>query len=274
MSWHRPNSTAGGITSPFGPRGPIPGAPDASRYHLGVDLRAGTLGISSDLFAAEDGRVRRIYKTPLGAWVLEIDHGGGVMTRYAHMQRNGISVSVGDRVTGGQRVAAASKSGAPTIHLHFEVLVNGKQVDPVPFLRARGVNLAVTSTSGGGSNTGTATKPPSIPGAPAPIIPVPEEDAVRGDIESFYRYLIGREGSTKDVDAWAVSSAVEGLTRKQLVNRFLDSRAEVATVVNAFNQFLGHAPNQSQIDSWLSSRPTVRQVRDGIANSPEAKLKK
>ncbi len=170
MNWFRPNSSAGPITSGFGPRGPIPGAPDASRYHLGVDLRAGTLGVSSDIYATATGFVRRIYQTPLGAWVLELDHGGGVRSRYAHMQRAGISVGVGAPVVGGQRIAAASKSGAPTIHLHFEILVNGSQVDPVPFLRARGVNLSVTSVSNPVGTGGSVAKP-SIPGAPAPLIP-------------------------------------------------------------------------------------------------------
>lgn len=174
MKWHRPNSPAGRITSPFGPRGPIAGAPDASRYHLGVDLRAGTLGVTSDIYAAASGTVRRIYRTPLGAWVLELDHGAGIWTRYVHMQRAGIAVKVGDRVAGGQRVAAASNSGAPTIHLHFEVLIGGKQVDPVPWLKARGVDLTVTTAaSGAGTSAGlagadaitlpTITAPPSAP---------------------------------------------------------------------------------------------------------------
>jgi hypothetical protein len=111
---------------------------------------------------------------------------------------------------------------------------------------------------------------PTAPAAPAAVLDIPEDD-MRGDIEGFYRYLIGREGSTEDVDAWAVSSAVEGLTRKQVVGRFLDSRAEAATVVAAFRQFLKHDPNPSQVDAWLVGNPTVRQVRDGIANSPAAK---
>ncbi|MHA7132529.1 M23 family metallopeptidase [Oerskovia turbata] len=175
MSWHRPNSPSGRITSPFGPRGPIPGAPDASLDHLGVDLRAGTVGVPADLYAAAPGRVRRIYRTPLGAWVLELDHGGGVWTRYAHMQRAGIDVDAGDRVTGGQRIATASNSGAPTIHLHFEVLVNGRQVDPVPYLRARGVDLAVTTTTAARPSTGGSISTPTIPGRPAPI---EEEDDV------------------------------------------------------------------------------------------------
>lgn len=179
MTWHRPNSAAGRITSPFGPRGPIAGAPDASRYHLGVDLRAGTLAVPSDIYAAAAGTVRHIYRTPLGAWVLELDHGDKVWTRYVHMQLPGIAVKVGDRVAGGQRVAAASNSGAPTIHLHFEVLIGGKQVDPVPWLKARGVDLTATSTGAGtGASAGLKPAPPlATPTITAPpVVPDVQED--------------------------------------------------------------------------------------------------
>lgn len=177
MTWHRPNSSAGKITSPYGPRGPIAGAPDASRYHLGVDLRAGTLGVTSDIYAAAAGTVRRIYKTPLGAWVLELDHGDKVWTRYVHMQLPGIAVKVGDRVSGGQRVAAASNSGAPTVHLHFEVLINGRQVNPVPWLKARGVDLTATSTaSGSTAGASAALKPTATISIEAITIPSHQED--------------------------------------------------------------------------------------------------
>lgn len=177
MAWHRPNSAAGRITSPFGPRGPIAGAPDASRYHLGVDLRAGALAVAADIYAAAAGTVRRIYRTPLGAWVLELDHGDKTWTRYVHMQRSGIFVDVGQKVTAGQRVAAASNSGAPTIHLHFEVLIGGKQIDPVPWLKARGVDLTVTSTgSTSGATAGLKPAPPIATAAITTPAPTPQED--------------------------------------------------------------------------------------------------
>ncbi|KRD36797.1 hypothetical protein ASE27_10095 [Oerskovia sp. Root918] len=179
MSWHRPNAPSGPITSPFGPRGPIANAPNASRNHLGVDLRAGTLGVTSDIYAATAGTVRRIYKTPLNAWVLELDHGSKVWTRYAHMQRVGIAVAVGAKVVGGQRVAAASNSGAPTVHLHFEVLINGVQVDPVSYLRARGIDLTTTTVAKPGGGTGGPITTPTIPGRPAPITPEDDMDAAQ-----------------------------------------------------------------------------------------------
>lgn len=192
-AWHRPNSTAGKITSPFGPRPPIPNAPDASRDHRGVDLRAGTVQVDSDVYAASDGEVKRIFQTPLGAWVLEIDHGENTMTRYVHMQRDGIDPVVGEQVAGGQHVATASNSGAPTVHLHFEVLVNGRKVDPVPFLRAHGIDLTVVSGTNGKSGPGIVGIA-SILGAAAPLTPekdmTPEQDAALVDVFSNSRRLI------------------------------------------------------------------------------------
>lgn len=186
MSWHRPNAPSGPITSGFGKRGPIPGAPNASTYHLGVDLRAGTLSVTSDIYAATAGTVRRIYQTPLGAWVLELDHGKGVRTRYAHMQRAGIAVKVGAKVAGGQRIAAASNSGAPTVHLHFEVLIDGTQIDPVPYMKARGVDLTATTVAKPGGGTGSITVP-TIPGAPAPITPEDDmSEAAEKKIDAIY----------------------------------------------------------------------------------------
>ncbi|MEV7962423.1 M23 family metallopeptidase [Oerskovia paurometabola] len=270
MSWHRPNAPDGRITSPFGPRGQIANAPNASTNHLGVDLRAGTLGVTSDIYAATAGKVRRIYKTPLNAWVLELDHGSGVWTRYAHMQRASITVAAGDRVAGGQRIAAASNSGAPTVHLHFEVLVNGHQTDPVPYLQARGVDLTVTTTAAARPGASGQVAKPTTPGAPAPITPIQEDD-MRGLIEALYRRYHGREGSTREVDDWVISAAQSGKTPKQIVAAFESGHAETGTVVAAYNEILSRGPSTTDITAWLKDRPTVKQVRDGIAGSAEAK---
>jgi murein DD-endopeptidase MepM/ murein hydrolase activator NlpD len=144
VTWHRPNDPAGKITSPFGQRvAPYPGA---STYHLGVDLRAGTYGVDGSIYAAHDGMVSSRYVTPMGAQVVVIDHGGGLKTYYVHMPADGVYVARGQHVAGGQRIAIAGKTGAATVHLHFETRVNGTAVDPVPFMRARGVDLTVTAS--------------------------------------------------------------------------------------------------------------------------------
>jgi murein DD-endopeptidase MepM/ murein hydrolase activator NlpD len=67
--------------------------------------------------------------------VVEIDHGGGFKTRYAHLQA--IAVRVGQRVALGQRIGAMGSTGRSTgVHLHYEVWQNGRLQDPARFLKA------------------------------------------------------------------------------------------------------------------------------------------
>ena len=66
---------------------------------------------------------------------VEINHGTGVSTRYAHA--SGVLVKVGDRVQKGQDIALVGTTGRSTgPHLHFEVLRDGHAVDPQSYLRA------------------------------------------------------------------------------------------------------------------------------------------
>ncbi|WP_353368796.1 M23 family metallopeptidase [Aliiglaciecola sp. NS0011-25] len=65
--------------------------------------------------------------------LVEIDHGNGLVTRYGHNQ--GISVKIGDVVTKGQEIALMGSTGRSTgVHVHYEVIKNGKQQDPLPFV--------------------------------------------------------------------------------------------------------------------------------------------
>jgi murein DD-endopeptidase MepM/ murein hydrolase activator NlpD len=68
--------------------------------------------------------------------LVEIDHGGGLRTRYAHTKR--IDVKVGDVVTRGQPIAAVGSTGRSTgPHVHYEVLRNGQAIDPGEFVQRR-----------------------------------------------------------------------------------------------------------------------------------------
>jgi murein DD-endopeptidase MepM/ murein hydrolase activator NlpD len=67
-----------------------------------------------------------------GNYIL-IDHGGGMATGYGHCSQ--IFVSVGQQVQKGQAIGAVGSTGASTgPHLHFEVRINGKPVDPAQYL--------------------------------------------------------------------------------------------------------------------------------------------
>lgn len=135
--WAAP--AAGPITSTFGIRkDPLTGA--FTLLHQGIDLIGG--GEGGPIWAAQSGVVTDVFVDDAGGWGIDIDHGGGVMTRYKHMWPSGIHVSVGDRLTAGQHIGDVGSSGWATgPHLHFEIHVNGSPIDPVPFLADVGVTL-------------------------------------------------------------------------------------------------------------------------------------
>jgi murein DD-endopeptidase MepM/ murein hydrolase activator NlpD len=65
--------------------------------------------------------------------LIEVNHGNGYVTRYAHNSR--VSVAVGDTVERGQAIAVVGSTGRSTgPHVHFEVLKDGRQIDPMAFI--------------------------------------------------------------------------------------------------------------------------------------------
>ena len=103
-----------------------------STFHEGIDFAAPT---GTPVAAAAGGVVVTAeYHHQFGN-MLEIDHGNGIVTRYAHASR--LLMRVGDIVRRGQHVADVGSTGRSTgAHLHFEVLVMGVQQDPSKFLAA------------------------------------------------------------------------------------------------------------------------------------------
>lgn len=102
-------------------------------FHSGLDFR-GTYGQS--ILAAAPGRVSYVGPRQGYGNVVEVDHGKGLMTRYAHL--SGYSVREGQDVKRGEAIARMGSTGRSTgTHLHFEVRVNGAAVNPRPFLEAR-----------------------------------------------------------------------------------------------------------------------------------------
>ncbi|HEY4433846.1 MAG TPA: peptidoglycan DD-metalloendopeptidase family protein, partial [Candidatus Cybelea sp.] len=118
----------GQITSPFGwRRSPFNGSPD---FHPGLDIAAPT---GTTVTAAAGGTVIMAqWYGGYGNYVL-IDHGGGYSTGYGHL--SAIYVSNGQSVKRGQAIGAVGMTGEATgPHLHFEVRIDGKPVDPSPRL--------------------------------------------------------------------------------------------------------------------------------------------
>lgn len=125
----------GPMTDPFGPRPSRPAG--TAPFHPGDDIGA---ACGTTIVAASAGVVAQAGPNgSYGNFVL-IDHGGGVETAYGHIRDGGIGVTVGEHVAAGQPIAQVGSTGASTgCHLHLEVRVNGVQIDPYPFLAARGV---------------------------------------------------------------------------------------------------------------------------------------
>lgn len=119
----------GYISSSFGMRtDPIHGG---ARFHAGIDF-VGPPG--ADIYSVADGVVTKAASHPAYGFFIDIDHGQGLVTRYAHASR--LLVRAGDLVHAGQHIAAMGSTGRSTgVHLHFEVIRNGQHVNPSQMLR-------------------------------------------------------------------------------------------------------------------------------------------
>ena len=118
------------VSSSFGYRAdPFTGG---AAFHAGLDF-PGPRG--SPIYAAAKGKVSFVGPRQGYGNCIEITHGNGLMTRYGHLSK--FSARVGDKVNAGDVIAAMGNTGRSTgPHLHFEVRINGRAVNPRPFLEA------------------------------------------------------------------------------------------------------------------------------------------
>lgn len=101
-----------------------------SALHTGLDFPA---DVGTPILAAAGGVVLSVGMHPQYGQLVELDHGNGLITRYAHTSR--MLVKQGDLVKRGQTIAEVGSTGRSTgPHLHFEVLVEGVQQNPAKFL--------------------------------------------------------------------------------------------------------------------------------------------
>ena len=128
LPFHRP--TQARTTSGFGVRfDPFNGRP---ALHQGQDFSA---PLGSPIFATAPGVVSFVGVRSGYGNTVEIDHGRGFKTRYAHL--NSMAVRTGQTVTLGQRIGAMGTTGRSTgVHLHYEVWMDGRPQNPARFMRA------------------------------------------------------------------------------------------------------------------------------------------
>lgn len=161
------------VTSPFGPRkAPVPGA---STFHRGVDFSA---SVGTPVYASESGRVITNKFNRFRGWYIVVDHGGGLRTLYQHLNGRAPK-AVGSSVQRGEVIARTGRSGIGSgPHLHYEVHVNGKPVNPLPFIQGNG-----------------RRKPKPKPNPPTPPPSTPEISGSSGDsdkvtdLEKFDIYM-------------------------------------------------------------------------------------
>ncbi|WP_245168670.1 M23 family metallopeptidase [Cognatishimia activa] len=119
-----PYKTAVRYTSGFGMRW--------GRMHRGADI-AGPHG--TDIFATADGVVIHAGWSSGYGKLIKIKHAHGIETRYAHLAK--FRVKKGDRVSRGQHIGDMGNTGRSTgTHLHYEVRINGRAVNPMKFIKA------------------------------------------------------------------------------------------------------------------------------------------
>ena len=100
------------------------------KFHSGIDFSA---ALGTDTYATGDGVVADVERNEWGYGnLVVIDHGYGYKTRYAHLHK--AAVRKGQKVKRGQKIGTIGDSGKTTgVHLHYEVLKNDVQVDPINF---------------------------------------------------------------------------------------------------------------------------------------------
>ena len=120
--------TKGWLTSRFGMRkDPMTGR---NTMHRGIDFAA---SIGTPIVSPADGAVIKVEEQTGYGLVVMIDHGFGMMTKYAHLAD--AAVRAGDTVRRGDRIGSVGMSGRSTgPHLHYEVLVDGVAADPEYFI--------------------------------------------------------------------------------------------------------------------------------------------
>ena len=140
----KPVKTAA-FTSGYGVRSdPFAGR---AAMHAGIDL-SGPVG--TPIYATADATVLRSGWNSGGYGnLVELDHGRGINTRYGHL--SSMTVRPGQRVKRGEMIGRMGSTGRSTgSHLHYEVRIDGRAVNPIPFMKSTDYLVAIQRRAGGG----------------------------------------------------------------------------------------------------------------------------
>lgn len=123
------------ITSPYGYRvHPVTGK---FTLHSGIDIEAKQ---GKPVYAQWNGVISKVYSTDTGGLSVEIDHGSNTFTRYLHLSKQ--TVQVGQVVDQYTKIGEVGSTGRVTgPHLHFEVVMGGKHVNPIYFYGNNGAKM-------------------------------------------------------------------------------------------------------------------------------------
>lgn len=123
------------------------------RMHSGLDFAAEQ---GAPVEATQAGKVAFMGERSGYGTVVEVDHGSGVQTLYAHLSALNDAIKVGDRVTAGTELGRAGSTGTSTApHLHYEIRVGGKAVSPLADTRLRDLGT-------GAATAGSVTRLSSV----------------------------------------------------------------------------------------------------------------
>ena len=120
------------ITSGYGYRNT--NIPLATANHKGIDI---SCPVGTEVISVLDGTVSFTGYNKHRGYYIMVDHGGGVATLYQHGSANSFKAFVGQNVKAGQTIMLSGNSGISSgPHLHFEVKINGNNVNPITWLKS------------------------------------------------------------------------------------------------------------------------------------------
>lgn len=105
------------------------------KMHYGLDFQADT---GTPIAAAGDGKVIFAGKSSGGyGYQIEVDHGFGYVTKYAHLKKGGIKVKKGQQVKRGEIIGLTGNTGlSKGPHLHYEIVKDGRKINPIDYFYA------------------------------------------------------------------------------------------------------------------------------------------